>query len=47
MLKATIINNLLTKVGMDWGGITQATGVDQQQYFQMKKEYDQLIPASC
>ena len=40
----TIINNLLTKAGIDWNIITNATGVDQKQYLKMQQEYQQLVP---
>jgi hypothetical protein len=42
--KATlsIINKLLDKGGVDWSFITNTTGVNQQQYNQMQKDYQQL-----
>ena len=43
----TIINNLLTKAGIDWNIITNATGVDQKQYLKMQQEYQQLVPVKA
>jgi len=38
----TIINNM-KNMGIDWGVISKATGVDQEQYQQMQIEYQQLV----
>ena len=38
----SIINNM-KKMGIDWGFISKATGVDQKQYQQMQIEYQQLV----
>ena len=38
----SIINNM-KNMGIDWGVISQATGVDQEQYQQMQIEYQQLV----
>jgi hypothetical protein len=46
-MKATlsIIDNLIKNNVADWPSIASATGVDQQQYFEMQKEYQQLEAA--
>jgi hypothetical protein len=46
-MKATlsIIDNLINNNAADWQFIASATGVDQQQYFEMQKEYQQLEAA--
>jgi len=43
-IKATlsIIDSLIKNNAADWQTIANATGVDQQQYFEMQKEYQQL-----
>jgi len=43
-IKATlsIIDNLLNKCDINWSFITNATGVNQQQYYQMQQEFQQL-----
>jgi hypothetical protein len=38
----SIINNM-KNMGIDWGIISKATGVDQDQYQQMQLEYQQLV----
>ena len=38
----SIINNM-KNMGIDWGVISKATGVDQEQYQQMQIEYQQLV----
>ncbi len=38
----SIINNM-TKMGVDWNFIANATGVNQKQYEQMKVEYQHLV----
>ncbi|ETR68735.1 MAG: hypothetical protein OMM_10220, partial [Candidatus Magnetoglobus multicellularis str. Araruama] len=38
----TIIDNLINNNSSDWQFIASATGVNQQQYFKMQKEYQQL-----
>ncbi|ETR65705.1 MAG: hypothetical protein OMM_13843 [Candidatus Magnetoglobus multicellularis str. Araruama] len=38
----TIINNM-KNMGIDWGVISKATGIDQEQYQQMQIEYQQLV----
>jgi len=40
----SIINNLLTKAGIDWKTIKTVTGIDQKQYQKMQQEYQQLVP---
>ena len=46
-MKATlsIIDNLMKNNGSDWQFIASTTGVNQQQYFEMQKEYQQLEAA--
>jgi hypothetical protein len=46
-MKATlsILDNLIKSKAVDWQSIASATGVDQQQYFEMQKEYQQLNAA--
>ena len=43
-MKATlsIIKNMLKKKTTDWSFIASTTGVDQQQYYEMQREYQQL-----
>jgi len=43
-IKATlsIIDNLLNKGDINWSFITNATGVNQQQYYQMQQEFQKL-----
>jgi hypothetical protein len=46
-MKATlsILDRLVKSKTVDWQSITNATSVDQQQYFEMQKEYQQLEAA--
>jgi len=41
----SIIDNLIKNNATDWQFIASATGVDQQQYVEMQKEYQQLETA--
>lgn len=38
----SIIDNLIEKAGTDWSFIANTTGVNEDQYCQMKHEYQQL-----
>ncbi|KPA11309.1 hypothetical protein MHK_008489 [Candidatus Magnetomorum sp. HK-1] len=38
----SVIDNLLKKNSVDWSFITSATGIDQQQYFEMQREYQRM-----
>jgi len=41
----SIIDNLIKNNATDWQFIASTTGVDQQQYVEMQKEYQQLEAA--
>jgi hypothetical protein len=41
----SLIDGLIKNNVADWPSIASATGVDQQQYFEMQKEYQQLEAA--